>query len=125
MKFNIEVRPSFSISQNKASLRCLEQIREFFNCGGIRFSKRDQTYKYEVRTLSHLNEHVIPHFREYCLYTQKKEDFQTFTRICDLMKRNLHVSPSGLEQVIHLAYTMNVSGKRKYTKQQLLNFLKL
>lgn len=126
MKYNLEVRPSFSISQNKSSLGCLEQIHEFFaNCGGIRSSKRDQTYKYEVRNLSHLDEKIIPHFRKYRLYTQKQQDFEKFGKICELMKKNLHVTPDGLHEIIDIAYTMNVSGKRKYTKKQLLNFLKL
>ena len=96
MKYNLEVRPSFSISQNKSSLECLEQIHEFFNCGGIRFSKRDQTYKYEVRNLSHLDEKIIPHFRKYRLYTQKQQDFEKFGKICKLMKNNLHFTPKDL-----------------------------
>ena len=124
MKIGLEVRPSFSIAPNKRCVKCLEAIKVFFDCGGIRFCKRDQTFIYEVRTLSNLNTFIIPHFKKYPLYTHKKEDLIKFTRICYLMKKNLHLSCTGILEIIDIACTMNVSGKRKYNKEQLLKILK-
>jgi hypothetical protein len=41
----IEVKPSFSISQKKdkdgLNLKCLNYIKDFFACGFIRLSKKD------------------------------------------------------------------------------------
>ena len=79
---NVEVRPSFSISQHKRNLEILKRIRDYFGVGSIRFSKRDQNYKYEVRSLNDLLKKVIPHFEEFPLRTTKQKDFKLFREIC-------------------------------------------
>jgi len=58
---NIEVRPSFSLSQKQLSLDSLKLLKSYFNCGGIRYSKKDGTYKIEVRNIRHLQT-IIIHF---------------------------------------------------------------
>ena len=123
LKTNIEVRPSFAIAQNKRSLAILERIQKYFNCGGIRFDKKDQTYKYEVRSLKDLQNKIIPHFKKYPLMTSKAKDFEKFVIICDLMNKSKHLNAKYLEQIIQLAYTMNQAGKRKHTKTKLLSIL--
>lgn len=116
----IEIRPSFSIGQNKKSLEVLKNIHTYFGCGAIRFSKKDQTYKYEVRSINDLRTKVIPHFKKYPLQTAKLNDFLRFEHICDLIAQSKHLNKGYLEQLINIAYEMNESGKRKYTKQDLL-----
>lgn len=120
MNFGIEVRPSFSVSQNRRNLEIIKEFRNFFGCGGIRFSKIDQNYKYEVRSLENLVKVIIPHFQKYPLRTSKEKDFNLFTQICSLMNQNLHLNRDGLINIIDIAYQMNESGKRKYSKQELL-----
>jgi hypothetical protein len=68
MRTGIEVRPSFCIGQNKRSLQVLKDVHTYFGCGAIRFSKRDQLYKYEVRSVKDLQQRIIPHFKKYPLY---------------------------------------------------------
>ena len=123
LKTKIEVRPSFSISQHKRSLEILEKIQKYFGVGGIRFSKRDQNYKYEVRSIKDLITKIIPHFQKYPLQTTKQKDFEIFTDICQLMYTNHHRNPKHLRMIIDNAYTMNESGKRKYLKSKLLKFM--
>jgi hypothetical protein len=120
---NIEVRPSFSVAQNKRSLNILKDIQDFFSCGGIRFSKSDQVYKYEVRSLNDLNKKIIPHFQKHQLQTSKSNDFQIFTKICNMMEKNLHLNKKYLVEIVSQAYQMNPSGKRKYDKQKLLSLI--
>lgn len=47
LALGIEVRPSFSVSQTRdkegLNLKCLQEVLDFFDCGFIRFSKRDNT----------------------------------------------------------------------------------
>jgi len=57
------------------------------------------------------------------LRTAKKLDFEKFKKICLIIKSNYHLSVSGVKQIINLAFTMNVSGKRKYEKEFLLKLL--
>ena len=123
MNFGIEVGPSFSVSQHKRNYEVLIFLSKHFDCGGIRFSRNDQNYKFEVRNLTKIISNIIPHFEKFQLLTSKKNDFLLFREICFLMKRNLHVSKDGLIKIIDLAYKMNESGKRKYTKDELLKYV--
>ena len=123
LKTGIEVRPSFSISQNKRNLDVLKKIQEYFDCGGIRFSKKDQNYKYEVRSITDLIRKIIPHFKNNELKTTKKNDFELFMQICELVSQQKHRNIDHLTAIIDMAYQMNESGKRKYKKAELLSSL--
>jgi len=119
---NIEVRPSFSISQNKRNLELLKKIRQNFKCGSIRFSKSDQNYKFEVRSISELVKIVIPFFRRYQLIGVKRSDFEKFSEVCDLVYQNQHRNSEKLKHIIEISYQIN-SGKRKYKKEELLKHM--
>lgn len=119
----IEVRPSFSLSQNKRNFNVLNEIRKYFGCGSIRFDKHDQTYKYEVRAIDKIINNIVPHFEKYPLKTSKLEDYKKFKDICLLVYSNHHLSAKFLPEIIEKAYTMNQSGKRKYKKEFLLKQL--
>lgn len=123
LNVGIETRPSFSISLNRRDVELIKQVRNFFGCGGIRYSKSDRTFKFEVRNITDLVKKVIPHFETYPLVGEKKEDFAKFKEICKMVRANLHLSKKHLAIIVDLAYAMNPSGKRKYTKRDLLSIL--
>ena len=122
-KTGIEVRPSFMVAQNKRSVEVLKEIQTYFGCGGLRFVNSDQTYKYEVRKIGDLMKKVIPHFQKFPLKTSKRNDFDKFVRICELVYQSKHLNRQYLEEIINLGYEMNGLGKRKYTKEELLRNL--
>ena len=123
LRIGIETRPSFSISLGKRDLDLLKIMSDYFGCGGIRYSKADRTYKYEVRAVSDLVKKIIAHFEKYPLCGAKKGDFEKFAQICKMVHANKHLSRKYLPIIIKLAYEMNPSGKRKYTKEELLRVL--
>ena len=123
LKTNIEVRPSFSISQHKRSLKILQEIQNYFGVGYIRYSKRDQNYKYEVRAINDLIYKIIPHFERFQLKTSKSKDFKIFVIICKMVLKNYHKNPIYLQKIINLAYQTNEGGKRKYNESELLKLL--
>ena len=123
LKSGIEVRPSFSLGQNKRNLQVLKDIHAYFGCGAIRFSKRDQMYKYEVHSIGDIVNCIIPHFQKYPLRTSKALDFEIFSKVCVLIQKSHHLNPVFLEQIIIDSYLMNESGKRRYTKDELLKIL--
>jgi len=123
LSVGIEVRPSFSVSQHKRSKNIIVELCKFFQCGSVRFSQRDQNYKYETRSLKDLVDIIIPHFEKYPLRTSKKEDFNLFRQICLLMKKNKHLSAKGVKQIIRLAYQMNNLGSRRYEQEYLLRIV--
>jgi hypothetical protein len=123
LKVGIETRPSFSLSLNQKDLRLLQSVEAYFGCGGIRYSRSDRTYKYEVRSVRDLVRKIIPHFERYPLQGAKKEDFERFADICRKVHANLHLNREHLKQIIEIAYEMNRSGVRKHQKRDLLRVL--
>ena len=123
LKTNLEIKPSFSVSQHKRNLEILQKIRDYFRVGNIRFSKRDQNFKYEVRSLKDLNQKIVPFFKNHHLKTTKAKDFEIFSDICHSMAISHHLNSDYLRQMIEKAYKMNSGGKRKYTQIELLKFL--
>ena len=119
----VEVRPSFSISQNKRNLQLLKTIHSRFNCGAIRFSRNDQNFKYEVRSIKDLVKIVIPFFESNPLLGAKEKDFQNFKKVCEIIYQNLHLNKEKLVELIHIAYQLNGSGKRKYKQEELLKHI--
>ncbi len=119
-----ETKPSFSVSQNEDRAQILFLMQKVFKCGFIRRDYSDKTLKFEVRSLEDLVSKVIPHFEMYPLLSQKQKDFKFFKQICLLMQRNLHTNKTGLLKIINLAFAMNPSGKRKYTKEEIQKALR-
>lgn len=122
-KTGVEVRPSFALGQNKRNLSVLKDIQDYFGCGSIRFSKYDQLYKYEVRSIKDLRNRIVPHFKKYPLQTTKQNDFLIFEWVCKSIAAMEHLNSAKLAEIINKAYTMNESGKRKYTKDELLKII--
>ncbi len=123
LKMGIETRPSFSISLNRRDLNLIKQVHQYFGCGAVRYSKSDRTYKFEVRSITDLMNMIIPHFKTYALQGNKSQDFEKFVRICQSIRANLHQSKKHLPEIIDLAFQMNVSGKRKHAKKDLLRII--
>ncbi len=123
LRVGIETRPSFSVSLSERDLDLLKRLRNFFGCGGIRYSRSDRTYKYEVRSTTDLVRKIIPHFEKYPLAGAKREDFEKFAQIVRWVHANYHLNPDYLREIIEMAYSMNPSGRRKYAKDDLLRLL--
>ncbi len=123
LNVGIETKLSFTLTLHRRDLALLKAVHAYFKCGGIRFSKSDNTYKYEVRSIKDLVKCIIPHFKKYPLQGAKQKDFDRFEQICTKIHANLHLSNKGLLEIIELAYGMNPCGKRKYSKNELLRVL--
>lgn len=123
LKIGIETRPSFSISLNEQDLPLIQSIHRFFNCGGVRYSRNDRTYKYESRSVADLVTRVIPHFVKFPLKGRKAKDFESFADICRRVRANQHLNRECLKKIIEDAYRMNPSGKRRHQRNDLLRRL--
>ena len=123
LKVGIETRPSFSVTLNARDLELIKSLRDFFECGAIRFSRSDDTFKYEVRAIRDLTHKIIPHFQKYPLRGNKASDFDAFARVVTMVSANLHLNGRGLREIVELAFEMNKSGKRRLTKEEILREL--
>ena len=94
-------------------------LQQHFGCGTIRPDRSDKTLKYEVRSVDELVERVIPHFEEIPLLSGKQRDFELFAQICQMMYQGSHHEEEGFKRILDLAFEMNPSGIRKYTKEEI------
>lgn len=118
-RFGWEIRPSFSVSQNGDRAEVLEILRHSFSCGTIRPDRSDRTLKYEVRSVADLVERVLPHFEENPLLSGKRREFELFAEVCRRMYRGEHLNREGFERILDLAFEMNLSGSRKYSRAEI------
>jgi hypothetical protein len=120
-----EVRPSFSISQNKKERGILFKLKEFFGCGFVRISRKDNTYKYEVRSINELQKKIIPHFKKYPLKTEKRKDFEILTKVVEMMKEEKHLRNEGLKEIAELVERMSKKSKRIYELKRFSELTKV
>ena len=114
-----QVFPEFVVTQSESSVRALEIIKDYFQCGQIYRNKRkdgrqEDLMKYCVRSIVDLRNKVIPFFEENKLVTYKCQDFLIFKKIVGLISRKLHLKNAGLVKIIHLMGMMN--NRRKNPK---------
>ncbi len=124
LRTGLEIRPSFSVSQNGDRQEVLFLFKEYLDCGTIRRNPSDRTYKYEVRSIKDLVMKVIPHFIKYPLLSSKRKDFEMFARICKMIAEGKHLYKDYLIEMLELSYRMNGLGARRFTKEKLQLFLR-
>ncbi len=117
--FGWDVRPSFSVSQNRDRAEVLYVFKETFGCGWIRPDRSDRTLKYEVRSVPDLVRKVIPHFERYPLLSGKVREFGVFAEICKRMFRKEHLTESGFREITKLADRLNALSKKRYPRSKI------
>jgi hypothetical protein len=122
MKVGLQAFPSFSLSLNERDRYLLWELQAFFECGSIRESRTDRTFKYEVRSVDPLLDRIVPHFDSYPLRGVKRRSFEGFAEVCEMMRQGHHLRPDGMAEIISIAYGMNL-GKRRYSASTLLRTL--
>lgn len=112
MQIGYQVLPEFRIVQHKRDIKLLHALKEFFGAGVVRVN-HDDRYELRIRKLDVLRKTVVPFFKKHPLQTQKKFDFQKFTKVLDLMNRQEHLTQEGLIKIIDISSKMNRADKRK------------
>jgi hypothetical protein len=128
LKFGWQAVPEFHVSQNYGSRRVLEKIRKVLGCGYIKANaaagKRDKTLVYVVRDRKDLVRKIIPFFRKFPLQTEKRKDFEIFSRIVLFMKKGEHQKLKIFRKIVHDAFSMNAGGRyRRRNKKTILKDL--
>ena len=111
-KFGWQIFPEFVVTQGEKSKKTLKILENFFKCGKIYINRRydnhnENIYRYCVRTRKELTEIIIPFFTKNQLKTAKKEDFEIFVKIIEMMNKNIHANLSGMKKIAKLIEKMN------------------
>ena len=114
--------PSFSLSLNERDRELLGELQAYFECGWIRESRSDRTFKYEVRSVPELSDRIVPHFEAYPLRGAKRHSFRGFAEVCQMIGQGDHLRPEGMAEIVGIAAEMNL-GKRRHSAATLLRTL--
>ena len=107
-----QVQPRFVVVQGARSTHVLQMMRDFFGCGRLyrnhrRDSHREDLVVYSVFRLDELRERIVPFFVANPLCTAKRQDFERFARILDLMRDGEHLSIDGMAAIARITERMN------------------
>ena len=107
-----QVFPEFVVTQSGRSLQALHDLKEFFECGKVFINRRNDNhssalYRYCVRSLADLRNRIIPFFQENQLRTAKREDFEKFIRVLELIGERKHLNSEGIMEIAKIAQRMN------------------
>jgi hypothetical protein len=112
MTLKWQVRPSFDVVQGESSRDALEGLIDFFGCGRIyrnrrRDNHREDLLRFNVYRFQDLRTKIVPFFQENPLRTSKRENFEKFVRIIELMELRWHLSVPGIMEIAEIQQTMN------------------
>ncbi len=108
-----QIQTAFHVYQHSDHRDVLESLRSHFGCGYVRpKGPKSSVLTYSVSTLRELDEIVIPFFEVHRLWV-KGRDFRLFTDIVRAMRRKEHLTDSGFERIVRMAYRMNANGKQR------------
>jgi len=108
--YNVQV--SFELALNAKDKNLIEYVKSSLdNIGSIYYNKNDDTYKYKVYSIDQLNNIIIPHFKTYYLLTQKRVDFEFFSKIVEIIKNKEHLTMEGLQKIVNLKTALNLGIK--------------
>lgn len=112
MTLKWQVRPEFAVVQGASSRNVLEELIPFFGCGKIFRNRRhdnhrEDLFRYCVQRFDDLRTKIVPFFKENPLRTSKRENFEKFAEIIELMALRRHLTVPGIMQIAEIAQTMN------------------
>lgn len=117
------IRPAFCIEMRADDREVLEEVRGHLGCGNIydldfgRYRGYESKgwrphVKYRVSNLADLHAKVVPFFRRYALFGQKRAAFELFAEMVEMMNRKEHLTPDGLERAKALAAALTKHNKK-------------
>lgn len=100
-----QVQTHFAINLHIKDLELLNRIQSFFGVGGISIKSDKNSAQYHVSGIPNLVNVIIPHFDP--LLTKKREDFELFKLIIELMVKKEHLNSEGLNNIVAIRAAMN------------------
>ena len=108
-----QIAPVFHVYQHEKDREVLEDLRVLFGCGYLRSKgPNSDVLTYAVHARRDLERAILPFFERYRPRV-KRRDFESFATIVRSMQREEHFTDAGFERIVHLAYSMNGSGKQR------------
>ena len=107
-KLGYVVSVSMEMGMNYKDKKLLDNIRSTLKVGNIYYNQHDYTYKWKVSNVDDLSNVIIPHLQTHYLLSQKRTDFEIFTKIIEIIKLKNHLTAHGLQEVVNLKASLNL-----------------
>jgi hypothetical protein len=112
-KRRVTVEPKFYIKLIERDREILDRLQQYFGCGSVYFQKdsrprHQHCYRYEVYNRDDLTKIIIPFFKKHQLqFTSKRNDFDLFCKMMEMINEKEHLNKSGLESLFRLKQRMH------------------
>jgi hypothetical protein len=107
-----QVQPEFVVAQGARSVHVLHDLRRYFGCGRVNVNRRydnhrEDMYRWAVKSMSDLDETIVPFFEQHPLRTAKVEAFERFSTVVRMVRAGDNLSLAGMARIAAIAETMN------------------
>ncbi len=110
MSLGWQVLPEFRVVQHQRDEELLYRLKKFFGFGKVVVNHGERK---EFRVRGHENlQNIVKFFKLNTLQSSKKDDFEIFSKVIQLMNNKEHLQKEGLDKIATLASNMN----RKVTR---------
>ena len=105
-KRRARAEPKFYLKLIEKDKKILYKLKNFFGCGNVYFQQdkrknHQNCYRYEVTSRSDLANIIIPFFKRNTLQLESKQnDFKLFCELVERIKRDEHLTESGLKKLL-------------------------
>lgn len=99
-KTGYQVKLDFSIVQHSRDIILMGGFVNYFNSGAV--YKNTDHVTYLASKFSDIQEKFMPFFQKYPLQGYKSSDYEKFCKVGFLMKKKLHLTQEGIEEIIKI-----------------------
>lgn len=116
----IYARIIFEVELREDDKEILERIQKTLGCGFLyrleyeKYEKWLPHYKYKVSNFSDICNKIIPFFKKYSLQGKKKDNFEAFCRVAELIKEKKHLTKEGVQKIREIRE--NINSKKRFKK---------
>jgi hypothetical protein len=108
-----QLQPVFHVYQHQDHREVLESMVSFFGCGRVRpKGPKSSVLTFAVEGLRDLEAAVLPFFDRHPPIV-KRADFEAFAAVVRSMREKEHLTRSGFERLVRIAFGMNANGKQR------------
>ena len=114
-----QVQHEFAVVQAAPSLAALEYVKDRLGCGKIVEQARHDNHRSSLLRFSVKRRHelvgiVVPFFRDHPLRTAKRQDFEQFAVVLQMMEHGAHLTKAGLADIASITETMNRKQRSRF-----------
>jgi len=103
----VYVQLVFSLTQDRRDEALIRSFVDYFTCGKYQPSSNRMTVDYQCRKFTDNYDKIIPFFCKYSIVGVKKQSFDKWCNIAEIIKNKNHLTKEGFDLVCHIKSDMN------------------